>query len=263
MSNNKNSNDLNSLHPKNFRGKGTGSDFIIPAIDIINGKAVRLTHGDYSKEKIYFHNPADAARQFEDAGLQRLHLVDLDGAKAGKIQNIKVLEEIAKATKLQIDFGGGVKTAQDVKDIFNAGAGMVTIGSLAVKQPQLLQEWIAVYGTFKFFIGADVLEEKIKISGWLQDGGIDIFSFIKNSIAIGATQFFCTDIKKDGAMQGASVDLYKKIIEQFPGIQLTASGGVSTIADIEWVKEAGCRSAIIGKAIYEGLISLPELKKYN
>ena len=267
MSSSEQTNNLRSLHPENFRGKGergvTGSAFIIPAIDIINGKAVRLTHGDYSKEKIYFENPADAAKQFEDAGLSRLHLVDLDGAKAGNIKNIKVLQNIANATSLQIDFGGGVKKEQDVKDILNAGASMVTIGSLAVKQPQLLQQWITDYGSAKFFIGADVLDEKIKISGWLQDGGIDIFSFLKNSMAIGATQFFCTDIKKDGAMQGASVDLYKKIIEQFPGIQLTASGGVSTITDIELVKEAGCSSAIIGKAIYEGLILLPDLKKYT
>jgi phosphoribosylformimino-5-aminoimidazole carboxamide ribotide isomerase len=265
LSVNQQNNNQSSLHPESNRGqgdRGSGS-FVIPAIDIINGKAVRLTHGDYNKEKVYFENPVDAAKQFEDAGLHRLHLVDLDGAKAGAIQNIKVLEAIAGATKLQIDFGGGVKTEDDVKNVMNAGAAMVTIGSLAVKQPHLLAGWVARYGTEKFFIGADVYEEKIKISGWLQDGGIGIFDFLENMLAIGVAQFFCTDIQKDGAMQGASVELYKKIIDQFPGIQLTASGGVTTIEDIELVKQAGCSGAIIGKAIYEGLISLQDLKKYN
>ena len=237
--------------------------FIIPAIDIIEGKCVRLTHGDFSQQKIYNENPVEVAKQFEDAGIKRLHLVDLDGAKAGQIKNIRVLESIADATKLQVDFGGGIKQEEDVKAVFNAGAKMATIGSLAVKQPQLLQQWISDYGTEKFFIGADVYEEKIKISGWLEDGAIDIFSFLKNMLIIGATQFFCTDIQKDGAMQGASVDLYKKIIKQFPGIQLTASGGVTTTNDIELVKEAGCSGAIIGKAIYEGFISLTDLQKYN
>ena len=174
-----------------------------------------------------------------------------------------MLEEIATATKLQIDFGGGVKTEDDVKNVMNAGAAMVTIGSLAVKTPDLLAQWVAGYGSEKFFIGADVYEEKIKISGWLQDGGIGIYDFLQNMLAIGISQFFCTDIQKDGAMQGASVDLYKKILQRFPGIQLTASGGVTTIQDIEQVKKAGCSGAIIGKAIYEGLLSLPDLKKYN
>ena len=238
-------------------------DFIIPAIDIINGNCVRLTHGDFSQQKIYNENPVEVAKQFEDAGLKRLHVVDLDGAKAGRIKNIKVLEAIANATTLQIDFGGGIKEESDVKAVFNAGAQMATIGSLAVKEPDLLAKWIDEYGTDKFFIGADVYEEKIKISGWLEDGAIDIFSFLKNMLAIGATQFFCTDIQKDGAMQGASVELYKKIIKQFPGIKLTASGGVTTTIDIELVKETGCCGAIIGKAIYEGLISLADLQKFN
>ena len=238
-------------------------DFIIPAIDIINGNCVRLTHGDFSQQKIYNENPVEVAKQFEDAGIKRLHLVDLDGAKAGRIKNIKVLENIANATTLQIDFGGGIKEESDVKAVFNAGAQMATIGSLAVKEPDLLAKWIDEYGTDKFFIGADVYEEKIKISGWLEDGAIDIFSFLKNMLAIGATQFFCTDIQKDGAMQGASVELYKKIIKQFPGIKLTASGGVTTTIDIELVKETGCSGAIIGKAIYEGLISLADLQKFN
>ncbi len=174
-----------------------------------------------------------------------------------------MLEEIAAATGLVIDFGGGVKTEADVKAVLNAGAAMVTIGSLAVKQPDLLEEWVKKYGADNFFIGADVYEEKIKISGWLEDGGIGIYDFLNNMINIGITQFFCTDIQKDGAMQGTSIALYGKIIERFPGISLTASGGVSSIADIEQVKAIGCSGAIIGKAIYEGLLTLVELKKYN
>ena len=248
--------------PVRMEDRGT-EGFIIPAIDIIDGKCVRLTHGDFSQQKIYNENPVEVAKEFESAGIKRLHLVDLDGAKAGQIKNIKVLENIAKATSLQIDFGGGIKEETDVKNVFNAGASMATIGSLAVKQPQLLAQWISEYGSDKFFIGADVYEEKIKISGWLEDGAIDIFSFLKKMLVIGATQFFCTDIQKDGAMQGTSVELYKKIIEHFPGIQLIASGGVTTTNDIELVKAAGCNGAIIGKAIYEGLLSLTDLKKYN
>lgn len=237
--------------------------FILPAIDIIDGKAVRLTHGDYNSKKVYYNDPLEAAKAFEGAGLTALHLVDLDGAKAGKIVNIKVLDAIANNTHLQIDFGGGVKQEQDVVDIINAGASLVTIGSLAVKQPGLLEEWVLKFGAHKFFIGADVLDEKIKISGWLQDGGINVYDFIAQMMAIGIQHFFCTDIQKDGAMQGASVELYQKMLNKFPGLQLTASGGVSTIADIEAVKAAGCNGAIIGKAIYEGLITLPHLQRYN
>lgn len=237
--------------------------FILPAIDIIDGKAVRLTHGDYDSKKVYYNDPLEAAKAFEGAGLTALHLVDLDGAKAGKIVNIKVLDAIANNTNLQIDFGGGVKQEQDVVDIINAGASLVTIGSLAVKQPSLLEEWVLKFGSHKFFIGADVLNEKIKISGWLQDGGINVYDFLTQMMAIGIQHFFCTDIQKDGAMQGASVDLYQKMLTKFPGLQLTASGGVSTIADIEAVKATGCNGAIIGKAIYEGLITLPHLQRYN
>jgi phosphoribosylformimino-5-aminoimidazole carboxamide ribotide isomerase len=233
--------------------------FIIPAIDVIDGKCVRLTKGDYAQQKIYNDNPVEVAKQFEAAGITRLHIVDLDGAKAGKIINIKVLEAVAAATTLQIDFGGGVKQLADVQNIFNAGAAMVTIGSLAVKQPQTLAAWMQQFGANKFFIGADVLDEKIKISGWLEDGGISIFNFIENMIAAGATQFFCTDIAKDGVLQGPSIELYKKILTQFPGILLIASGGVSTIEDVKQVKEIGCSGVIIGKAIYENRITLKEL----
>ena len=236
---------------------------IIPAIDIINGKCVRLTKGDYAQQKIYNDNPVEVAKQFEAAGIQRVHIVDLDGAKAGNIINLAVLENIAAATNLVIDFGGGVKNIADVGNIFNAGASMVTVGSLAVKHPELLEEWLMEFGEEKFLIGADVLDEKIKISGWLEDGGINIFDFIGKMIALGAKNIFCTDISKDGVMQGPSVELYKKIIAEHPEIHLIASGGVSTIDDVKQLKEIGCSGAIIGKAIYEGLITLKELTELH
>ncbi|MFT3981363.1 MAG: 1-(5-phosphoribosyl)-5-[(5-phosphoribosylamino)methylideneamino]imidazole-4-carboxamide isomerase [Ferruginibacter sp.] len=236
---------------------------IIPAIDIIEGKAVRLTKGDYAQQKVYSDQPVELARQFEDAGLQRLHLVDLDGAKAGKVQHIHLLEKIAKATRLQVDFGGGVKTKADVQQILDAGAAMVTIGSLAVKQPALLQEWVDDVGAEKFFIGADVLNRQIRIHGWLEDGGKDIFSFIRSMQQAGLTQIFCTDIEKDGALQGTSDILYRDIIEQFPLVQLTASGGVSNMDDLFSLQQTGCHGAIVGKAIYEGRISLAELQQFQ
>jgi phosphoribosylformimino-5-aminoimidazole carboxamide ribotide isomerase len=236
---------------------------IIPAIDIIDGKCVRLTKGNYEQKKIYNDNPAEVAKQFEAVGVTRLHLVDLDGAKAGKVVNLSVLEKIASTTKLHIDFGGGVKAINDVEDIFNAGALMVTIGSLAVKQTNVVKEWILKYGAHKFFIGADVLDEKIKISGWLEDTGINIFDFIANWVNIGAVNIFCTDISKDGVLQGPSIDLYKKIIASQPHIQLVASGGVSNVEDVKHLKQIGCGGVIIGKAIYEGRITMDQLVNYN
>ena len=233
---------------------------IIPAIDIINGKCVRLTKGDYAQQIIYNGNPVEVAKQFEGAGIKRLHIVDLDGAKAGSIINLKVLENIAAATGLVIDFGGGVKTITDVSDIFNAGAAIVTIGSLAVKHPEILEEWLMEFGTAKFLIGADVLDGKIKISGWLEDGGINIFDFIGKMLSLGVTNIFCTDISKDGVMEGPSADLYKKIMEEHPEVNLIASGGVSNINDVILLQEIGCIGAIIGKAIYEGKVPLNPLK---
>jgi len=236
---------------------------IIPAIDIIDGKCVRLTKGDYAQQKIYNENPVEVARQFEDAGIKRLHIVDLDGAKAGKIINLGVLESIAGSTNLVIDFGGGVKNIRDVGDIFNAGAAMVTIGSLAVKHPEILEEWLMEFSAEKFLVGADVLDEKIKISGWLEDGGINIFDFIGKMISLGTTNIFCTDISKDGVLQGPSIELYKKIMTEHPEIHLIASGGVSNIEDVKALKTIGCSGVIIGKAIYEGLITLEELSIIN
>ena len=232
---------------------------IIPAIDIINGKCVRLTNGDYALQKIYNDNPVEVAKQFEDAGITRLHMVDLDGAKAGNIVNLKVLEAVAAQTKLVIDFGGGIKKINDIESVFNAGAAIATIGSLAVKHPEILEEWLMEFGASKFLIGADVLDEKIKISGWLEDGGINIFDFIGKMISLGVSDIFCTDISKDGAMKGPSVELYKRIIAEHPEINLIASGGVTSMEDLHQLKTIGCTAAIVGKAIYEGQITLHQL----
>ena len=234
---------------------------IIPAIDVINGRRVRLTKGDYRQQVEYSDNPVEVAKRFEEAGIKRLHIVDLDGAKAGTIINLKVLEDIAAATGLVIDFGGGVKTITDVSNIFNAGAAIVTIGSLAVKHPELLEEWLMEFGTDKFLIGADVLDGKIKISGWLEDGCINIFDFIGKMLSLGVTNIFCTDISKDGVMEGPSPELYKKIIAEHPEVNLIASGGVSNIDDVILLKEIGCKGAIIGKAIYERKVPLNPLKE--
>lgn len=236
---------------------------IIPAIDIINGKCVRLTKGDYAEKKIYNEDPVEVARQFAGAGFKRLHIVDLDGAKEGVIMNLVVLENIASAVNMVIDFGGGVKKIADVEQVLNAGASMVTIGSLAAGKPEVLEEWLMEFGAAHFLIGADVLDEKIKISGWMEDTGINIFDFVGTMLSLGVTNIFCTDIAKDGMMHGPSIGLYKKIIAQYPGINLIASGGVSCIADVIQLKEIGCSGAIIGKAIYENLITLEELMIYD
>jgi len=242
---------------------GGGGAFIIPAIDLINGKCVRLTKGDYAQQKVYNENPVEVAKAFEDAGITRLHMVDLDGAKAGKLTNLKVLEAVATSTNLVIDFGGGIKKINDVESVFNAGAAIATIGSLAVKQPELLEEWLMEFGAEQFLIGADVLDEKIKISGWLEDAGIQIFEFIGKMIGLGVTNIFCTDISKDGAMEGPSGDLYKRIIADHPEINLIASGGVTIIDDLTELRSIGCKAAIVGKAIYEGNISLEQIQKFH
>lgn len=232
---------------------------IIPAIDIINGKCVRLTHGDYNQKKIYNEHPLEVAKEFEDAGLKRLHLVDLDGAKEGKVKNWKVLELIAGKTSLIVDFGGGIKTEKDVQIVFDSGAAFATVGSIAVKDEPLFISWINKYGAQKFLLGADVREEKITVSGWLEQTDISIFDFIKNYMAKGIQQMFCTDVAKDGAMQGPSLDLYRSIMEMFPDLHFIASGGVSSIQDIEELQKVGCKGVIIGKAIYEGQITMEDL----
>jgi phosphoribosylformimino-5-aminoimidazole carboxamide ribotide isomerase len=236
---------------------------IIPAIDIIDGKCVRLTQGDYEQKKIYNEHPLEVALQFEDAGLQRLHLVDLDGAKAGAVKNWKVLETIAGKTSLVIDFGGGIKTEKDVNIVFDSGAALATIGSLAVKNEVEFVKWLLQFGAEKFLLGADVKEEKITVGGWLETTDISIYDFLQKYIDHGVQQVFCTDVSKDGLLAGPSVDLYKKIIERFPALHFIASGGVSSMKDLESLATIGCKGAIVGKAIYENRISLDELKKLN
>jgi len=233
---------------------------VIPAIDIIEGKCVRLSQGDYAQKKIYNENPVEVAKQFEDAGLSRLHLVDLDGAKAGKVVNQRVLENIATKTKMVIDFGGGIKTADDIRSVLNAGTSLITIGSLAVKSRTLFLNLVLQFGAEKFFIGADVKEELLAVNGWLEQTEVKVYDFINELKAAGLQQFFCTDISKDGMMQGPATDLYKKILESCDGIELTASGGVSQLDDLFLLQQTGCAGAIVGKAIYEGSITLETLQ---
>jgi phosphoribosylformimino-5-aminoimidazole carboxamide ribotide isomerase len=234
---------------------------IIPAIDIIDGKCVRLTHGDFNQKKIYNENPLEVAKEFEDAGIRRLHLVDLDGARAGVVKNWKVLESIAGRTSLTIDFGGGVKTEKDVRIVLDSGAVFVTVGSIAVKDEPLFSSWLSAIGAEKFLLGADVKDEKITVSGWLEQTDIWIYDFIESYQAKGITQIFCTDVSKDGAMEGPSMVLYKNIVERFPKLHFIASGGVSNIEDVYALEETGCSGVIIGKAIYEGKILLKDLVK--
>jgi phosphoribosylformimino-5-aminoimidazole carboxamide ribotide isomerase len=233
---------------------------IIPAIDIIDGKCVRLTQGDYEQKKIYNQHPLEVAKQFEDAGLKKLHLVDLDGAKAGAIKNWKVLETIAGKTSLIIDFGGGIKEEEDVKVVFECGAALATVGSIAVKNENEFVKWLTVFGAEKFLLGADVKDEKIAIGGWLEKTDIWIYDFIEKYINLGIKQIFCTDVSKDGKLEGPAVDLYKNIISKFPQLHFIASGGVSSIKDLEELQTAGCKGVIIGKAIYEGRIEIADLR---
>lgn len=233
----------------------------IPAIDMIDGKCVRLTQGDYSQKKIYNENPLDVAKSFEDAGLQYLHLVDLDGAKQKKVVNYKILEQIASNTSLKIDFGGGVQSDEDVQRVFDAGAKQITGGSIAVKNPDLFETWIKRYGSEKIILGADVKNEKIAVGGWEETSELNIFDFLEKYLAKGIRYVICTDISKDGLLQGTSTELYQKILKKFPDIKLIASGGVSCMQDLEDLQNSGLEGAIIGKAIYEGKISLNELSK--
>ena len=232
---------------------------IIPAIDILHGKCVRLTQGDYESGKIYNEQPLEVACQFEDAGLKRLHLVDLDGAKDGRVINWKLLEAIAGKTSLIVDFGGGIGTTKDLQIVFESGAAFATVGSVAVKNENLLREWMLLFGAEKFLLGADVRDEKISISGWTVNTEIPIFDFMEKYILAGIKQIFCTDIKMDGAMNGPSLELYKKIIDRFPDLHFIASGGIRSLDDIYRLEELGCKGAIIGKAIYEGFITLKDL----
>jgi phosphoribosylformimino-5-aminoimidazole carboxamide ribotide isomerase len=235
---------------------------IIPAIDIIDGKCVRLAKGDFDKKIVYHEFPLEVAKSFEAIGITRLHIVDLDGAKGKALQNIKTLEEVSKNTSLVIDFGGGIKKTEDLRQVFNAGAAMVSVGSVTVKDPELFSQWIADFGPGKFLPGADVLDQKIKIQGWKEDTGINIFDFIASMIIKGMDRIFCTDISKDGMLQGPATALYKEILIKFPYLKLIASGGISCYDDLVALKEAGCNGAIVGKAIYEEKISLKQIKSF-
>lgn len=235
---------------------------IIPAIDIIDGKCVRLTKGDYTKKTIYNEDPLEVALQFEGAGLNRLHLVDLDGAKAGDVMNWKVLEKIAAKTKLQIDFSGGISTQKNLEITFNSGAAYAAVGSIAVKDEFTFTGWLLAFGPERFIIGADVKNEKIVIKGWTEITALSVLELIEKYKTKGAKHFFCTDVNKDGLLQGSAIALYKKIINTHPSINLIASGGVSSIKELEELREAGCDGAIIGKAIYENKILLSDLKKF-
>jgi len=233
---------------------------IIPAIDLIDGKCVRLSKGDYSTKKIYNENPVEVAKEFEANGIKFLHLVDLDGAKSKHIVNHKILERIATSTLLKIDFGGGLKSDEDVRIAFESGAGQITGGSIAAKNATLFLNWLDTYGMERIILGADCHNRLIATNGWLEKSDVDVLTFIQNYESKGIQQVICTDISKDGMLEGASNELYSEILSK-TNIDLIASGGVSSIGDLEALKSKGCKGAIIGKAIYEGYISLKELQK--
>ena len=234
---------------------------IIPAIDLIDGKCVRLAQGDFTRKVIYSENPLETAKEFEAVGLKRLHIVDLDGAKLGKVTNLKVLETIARNTNLTIDFGGGIKTDEDINSVFDAGASLASIGSISVKNVEKFFSWLEKYGGEKIFLGADVKDKNLAINGWQTETEIEILPFLREYFAKGVTQTFVTDIAKDGLLKGSSNELYAAILREIPKIKLTASGGVSKIEDIYELEKIGCAGVIVGKAIYEGRIKLEDLVK--
>lgn len=236
---------------------------IVPAIDIIDGKCVRLTKGDYNAQKTYSDNPLDMALRFQDAGIRRLHLVDLDGARSKHIVNYPTLEAIAGHTDLTVDFGGGIKSTQDLETALGCGAQMVTIGSTAVTEPELISQWIEDFGQEHIILGADARDGKISINGWKEDSKLTLSDFIRIYMQKGITQVLCTDINRDGMLQGPSVELYKTLLKEFPGIKLIASGGVSSVQDLIDLKEAGLPAAIVGKAYYEGRITLEQLSQLS
>ncbi|MEM0516791.1 1-(5-phosphoribosyl)-5-[(5-phosphoribosylamino)methylideneamino]imidazole-4-carboxamide isomerase [Aequorivita flava] len=244
---------------------------IIPAIDIIDGKCVRLSKGDYSTKKVYNQNPLEVAKQFEAHGIKYLHLVDLDGAKSKHIVNHNILEEIASKTNLKIDFGGGLKTDEDLRIAFECGAKQITGGSIAVKKPDIFKNWLQKFGSDKIILGADAKDEKVAISGWMEDSALELIPFIQNYVEHGIEYVICTDISKDGMLEGPSFDLYRKILKEItvsdraqsrPTLKLFASGGISTFEELPKLAEIGCEGVIIGKAIYENRINLKQLENY-
>lgn len=236
---------------------------IIPAIDIIDGKCVRLEQGDYTAKKVYSENPLEVAKLFEEAGIKRLHLVDLDGAKAKHVVNMNVLSTISSKTKLIIDFGGGIKSDEDIQKVFDNGAKMATVGSIAITNPCNLDTWIDKYGSDKIILGADVRDYKIAISGWVTTTDIDLFDFLIEKKQAGIRKVICTDISKDGMLTGPSFDMYKSIMQLITDLHIIASGGISSVKDIEDLEKIGIHSVVIGKAIYENKITLKDLLKFN
>ena len=232
---------------------------LIPAIDIINGQCVRLTKGDYDQKTVYRDSPAEVAREFEELGFKRLHVVDLDGAKSKHIVNTEVLQAITKTTHLHVDFGGGIKTDKDIETAFENGAEMVTVGSIAVTHPERFIAWLQKYGAERLILGADVRNGKISINGWKEDSTEDLLPFLKKYIEAGVKNVLCTEISKDGTLQGPAIELYRSVMKEYPDLHLIASGGVSSIEDIQALNEAGIPAVVFGKAIYEGKINLKEL----
>lgn len=251
---------------------------IIPAIDIIDGKCVRLTQGDYQQKTIYSKSPLDVAKKFEDHGIEYLHLVDLDGAKQSRVVNYDILEKIASKTSLRIDYGGGIRSEEDIKTVLESGARQLTVGSVAVKNPKDVERWLKIYGSEKIILGADAKDGKISTHGWQKSSELDAIAFIKDWLKKGIEYVICTDISKDGMLAGPSTELYEKILnidatdpadaiipsaDDFENnVQLIASGGVTNLNDLEQLNEMGCEGAIIGKAIYEGTIKLKDLRKF-
>jgi phosphoribosylformimino-5-aminoimidazole carboxamide ribotide isomerase len=232
---------------------------LIPAIDIINGQCVRLTKGDYDQKTVYRDSPAEVAKEFEQIGFRRLHVVDLDGAKSRHIVNEAVLKAITAETSLTVDFGGGIKTDEDIEKAFAAGAAMVTVGSIAVTQPDIFMRWLEKYGPERLILGADVRHGKISINGWKEDSAEDLLPFLHKYVEAGVRHVLCTEISKDGTLSGPAVDLYSQVMDAYPGLHLIASGGVSSIDDIVRLNQAGIPAVVFGKAIYEGRIDLREL----
>ena len=232
---------------------------LIPAIDIIGGQCVRLTKGDYNQKTVYRDSPAEVAKEFEEIGFKRLHVVDLDGAKSKHIVNSEVLRRVTTDTQLIVDFGGGIKTDEDIEEAFTAGASMVTIGSIAVTNPDLFMGWLEKYGAERIILGADVRHGKISINGWKEDSSEDLLPFLKKYVDAGIKNVLCTEISKDGTLTGPAVELYQSIMAAYPGLHLIASGGVSSIDDIKALETAGIPAVVFGKAIYEGNINLNEL----
>lgn len=235
---------------------------LIPAIDIIDGKCVRLSQGDYHTKKVYNENPLEVAKEFEAYGIHRLHVVDLDGAASQHVVNYRTLEQIASRTSLIIDFGGGIKTSGDIEIAFDSGAEMVTLGSVAVKSPELFDEWLRLYGSGKVILGADVKDNRIAINGWKEESPIELMPFLNDYIKKGVTKVLCTDINRDGMLEGPALTLYQNIMKAHPELHLIASGGISSLDDILKLDEAGIPAVVFGKALYEGRISLKDLSRY-